>query len=77
MAASARHISSLESLELDLPPSCIEFCPSNPACFLVGTYDLNRDLPDETGPADEHSVATKPQSRNGSIVVFRVSDGRL
>ena len=31
------HISSLASLTLDLPPSCIAFCPSKPQFFVVGT----------------------------------------
>lgn len=27
-------------MQLDLPPSCIEFCPSAPSYFLIGTYNL-------------------------------------
>ncbi|KAL0467790.1 hypothetical protein QR685DRAFT_447792 [Neurospora intermedia] len=33
-------VSSLQSMQLDLPPSCIEFCPSAPSYFLIGTYNL-------------------------------------
>ena len=32
---------SLASLTLDLPPSCIAFCPSKPQFFVVGTYLLH------------------------------------
>lgn len=35
-------ISSKVSLTLDLPPSCITFCPSNPQFFVVGTYLLHQ-----------------------------------
>ena len=34
-------ISSIKSLTLDLPPSCIAFCPSRPQFFVVGTYFLH------------------------------------
>lgn len=33
-------VSSLQAIQLDLPPSCIEFCPSAPSYFLIGTYNL-------------------------------------
>ncbi|KAF2173581.1 hypothetical protein M409DRAFT_15859 [Zasmidium cellare ATCC 36951] len=35
-------ITSLKSLTLDLPPSCIAFCPRRPQLFVVGTYHLHR-----------------------------------
>lgn len=34
-------VSSTASLMLDLPPSCIAFCPSRPQLFVVGTYFLH------------------------------------
>ena len=34
-------LQSLASLTLDLPPSCIAFCPSKPQFFVVGTYLLH------------------------------------
>lgn len=33
-------VSSIQSMQLDLPPSCIEFCPCSPSYFLIGTYNL-------------------------------------
>jgi diphthamide biosynthesis protein 7 len=35
-------ISSIKSLILDLPPSCIEFCPVARDYFVVGTYYLEK-----------------------------------
>jgi len=85
-------ISSLQSIHLDLPPSCLEFCPIHPSYFLVGTYNLQKDDvaadPHDGGPEDgeteEHiqdssqqAVAAKLQSRNGSIIVFNLDKERL
>lgn len=66
------------SLTLDLPPSCMQFCPLHPAYFVVGTYNLQKD--DNAGGQVHHvgseddsgTIAKKPQSRDGSLVVFRV-----
>lgn len=74
-------ITSLESLVLELPPSCIEFCSAYPDYLVVGTYELQRDEDQNPDPAedgaDEEAVATatapRTQSRNGSLVVFRVN----
>lgn len=62
-----------QSLTLDLPPSCLQFCREHPAYFVIGTYNLQRgeNAADE-GPADEASSEKKPQSRNGSLLVFHV-----
>ncbi|KAK1753476.1 hypothetical protein QBC47DRAFT_386484 [Echria macrotheca] len=77
MAASAANPrTSMQSLRLDLPPSCVEFCPADPAYFLVGTYNLEKSesLAPEDGEADgpklESQVQT--QSRNGSLIVFQL-----
>ncbi|KAH9890879.1 WD40-repeat-containing domain protein [Xylariomycetidae sp. FL2044] len=43
MEAEGRNIESLRSLNLHLPPSCIEFCPFHPEYLVVGTYNLQRD----------------------------------
>lgn len=80
-------ISSTQSMVLDLPPSCIEFCPSHPSFFVVGTYYLEKtdegaQPNDGDGDGDEgrelsETKATQPQSRNGSIIVFRLEDGKV
>ncbi|KAI0969129.1 WD40-repeat-containing domain protein [Xylaria arbuscula] len=80
MEAAARKIASSRHLILDLPPSCIEFCPAHPDYFVVGTYNLEKDEPttaDEVGTSDNedgHEVVRKPQSRNGSLVVFKLAE---
>ncbi|KJZ72391.1 hypothetical protein HIM_08194 [Hirsutella minnesotensis 3608] len=55
---------SKASLTLDLPPSCAQFSPVHRAYFVVGTYNLQND---DSGPD-----CGKSQSRNGSLVVFKV-----
>lgn len=84
---SGKLINSVWSRELDLPPSCVEFCPAHPSYFLVGTYNLQKDEVDAHTPEqdagdddnkdDAKSQAAKPkkaQSRNGSILVFQLQD---
>ncbi|KAI1498414.1 hypothetical protein F5X99DRAFT_393444 [Biscogniauxia marginata] len=70
-------IASLRSLTLDLPPSCIEFCPAHPEYFVVGTYNLEREeaassLDDDDNDGELQQTTSKPQSRNGSLVLFRL-----
>ncbi|KAJ2975547.1 hypothetical protein NUW58_g3662 [Xylaria curta] len=78
MEAGDREIASQQSHVLDLPPSCIEFCPAHPDYFVVGTYNLQKEestVADEDVVSDneDHSESVKkPQSRNGSLVVFRL-----
>jgi hypothetical protein len=60
-------LSSCQSLSLDLPPSCLAFCPAHPAYFVVGTYYLETQI----GQDDERKAS---QSRNGSLIVFRLAD---
>ncbi|KAL0939458.1 WD-40 repeat-containing protein [Colletotrichum truncatum] len=71
-------VTSVESLILDLPPSCIEFCVSHPKYFVVGTYNLVKEEQTATAP-DETSSSTgkRPQNRNGSLLVFRVDNMTL
>lgn len=75
-------ISSQVSLVLDLPPSCIQFSPAHPEYFVVGTYNLekndttNEETVDEE-KEDETSASKTPQSRNGSLIVFKVEGNGL
>jgi len=81
----AKVISSEVSLTLGLPRSCIQFCPAHPDLFVVGTYNLEKNEDDaqlstENGDEDDGDrvAATKtPQSRNGSLLVFKVDGARL
>ncbi|CAJ2508743.1 Uu.00g137690.m01.CDS01 [Anthostomella pinea] len=74
-------IAPLRSLTLELPPSCIEFCPAHPEYFVVGTYNLQKEEPTETNISEssgdddgEQQTSNKPQSRNGSLVVYRLTE---
>ncbi|KAI1773735.1 hypothetical protein F4818DRAFT_99963 [Hypoxylon cercidicola] len=77
MATQGRSIAPLRSLGLDLPPSCIEFCPAHPDYFVVGTYNLQKEeeFTDEVPIEDEEQQRTtkQVQTRNGSIVVFQLT----
>ncbi|GAB1317284.1 methylated diphthine methylhydrolase [Madurella fahalii] len=88
MDSFSKLIRSRRSLELELPPSCVEFCPAHPSYFLVGTYSLQ---PENSGPVSEDAGADlgtgneesqpaqpkQPQSRNGSVVAFQLMDGEI
>ncbi|KAM7193761.1 hypothetical protein V8F20_008236 [Naviculisporaceae sp. PSN 640] len=87
MTNQGEQISSIQSTHLDLPPSCLEFCPIHPSYFLVGTYNLQKnDAPAEPDDQDEHEdkqkdeeqlAKAKLQSRNGTILVFNLVEGRF
>lgn len=87
MAAPSEVLASDFSEQLDLPPSCVEFCPAHPSYFLVGTYNLQQSDAQGTDKSrDEDEDAVDPtgeqpgrqrQNRDGSIVVFRLADGRV
>ncbi|EKJ67549.1 hypothetical protein NXS19_010263 [Fusarium pseudograminearum] len=80
----AKIVSSEVSLTLGLPPSCIQFCPAHPDLFVVGTYNLEKNEDNvqehkEDDDDDEHVTTTSktPQSRNGSLLVFKVDGTKL
>ncbi|KAH9827564.1 DSBA-like thioredoxin domain [Teratosphaeria destructans] len=71
---------------LDLPPSCVAFCPTSPEHFVVGTYFLHPkdeqkntvsdaiDGPNSTAAgADGNDEA---QKRSGSLVLYRLAGDR-
>lgn len=63
-------VASQRALTLDLPPSCLEFSPLLPSCFLVGTYNLQASEGEQLG-TDEPSHG--PQTRDGSIVIYELA----
>lgn len=75
-------VSSIASLTLDLPPSCIAFCPSRSELFVVGTYFLHpRDNAQQTESSSEDSAGQnaaeashlgQEQKRTGSLILFRL-----
>ncbi|OHF04377.1 hypothetical protein CORC01_00229 [Colletotrichum orchidophilum] len=77
MGDSAPFIASKQSLILDLPPSCVEFCSSYPSYFVVGTYNLVKEEEAGVESSDSADVAApkKPQSRNGSLILYRLVGG--
>jgi diphthamide biosynthesis protein 7 len=77
-------IDSVQSLILDLPPSCIEFCPVARDYFVVGTYFLEKKEQD-AGVADAtedeegqiQNVDKKPQTRTGSLILFKIEGDEM
>lgn len=69
----AETISSKASLVLQLPPSCMQFCPQHPQLFVIGTYNLDKQ---EGGRATEE-LATQSSSRNGSLIVYNTDGSSL
>nr|POE74348.1 diphthine methyltransferase [Quercus suber] len=65
-------VTSIKTLTLDLPPSCLQFCPSEPEYFVIGTYYLHQNdgAEDEGNPTP--SISTTPQRRSGSLIVYRL-----
>lgn len=61
-----QEIKSIHSRVLDLPPSCIAFCPSKPQYFVVGTYYLH---PKSEGPIAAVSVAPITHANDANSVV--------
>jgi diphthamide biosynthesis protein 7 len=74
-------INSTQSLILDLPPSCIEFCPVARDYFVVGTYFLEKKEQDAAAANDEEEksedVDKKPQTRTGSLILFKVEGDEM
>ncbi|EEP82738.1 predicted protein [Uncinocarpus reesii 1704] len=64
MDISVQTPSSLFTLFLDQPPSCLEFCPTAPDHLLISTYLLN-EVPEEGSPAPT-------QVRTGSLQLFKL-----
>jgi diphthamide biosynthesis protein 7 len=83
-------LKSVRSLILDLPPSCIAFCPTQPDLFVVGTYHLHRSE-DEGEGKDEAAEPTEPddaaddntpsapkaQKRTGSLILYRLENDEM
>ncbi|KEQ99472.1 hypothetical protein AUEXF2481DRAFT_972 [Aureobasidium subglaciale EXF-2481] len=73
-------VTSIQSLILDLPPSCIEFCPAAHDYFIVGTYYLEKkeqdssteNVVEEDDDEKSEEVDKKPQTRTGSLILFEI-----
>jgi diphthine methyl ester acylhydrolase len=54
------------------PPSCIEFCPAHPLCFVIGTYKL-----DESRSGSHSTEGTSSQSRSGRVELYQIKRNHL
>jgi diphthamide biosynthesis protein 7 len=63
-------VASIHSAVIDLPPSAVAFCPSNPEYYVVGTYFLH-----PTAAGEESSDA--PQKRIGTLILYRLEGTQL
>lgn len=71
-------ISSTKSMRLELPPSCLQFCPVDRSCFVVGTYNLeSQNRTEQQQDLPEESTFKRPQSRNGSLMLFHLDGSDL
>lgn len=81
-----RTITSQCSLILDLPPSCIEFSPTSPDLFVVGTYYLDTAPMAAATPTPQHddeslqlsdSELQPSQQRTGSVILLQLLDAQV
>lgn len=70
-------LSSIRTLTLDLPPSCIQFCPGKPHLFVVGTYFLHTppssDVEASASLNGKIEARQAAQKRTGSLVLYELS----
>ena len=64
---------------LGLPPSCIDFSPALPYCFVVGTYFLEPDSDtSHTTQVQEVENESRPvQNRRGSLILIHIQTNLL
>ncbi|KAG6006116.1 hypothetical protein E4U54_000228 [Claviceps lovelessii] len=82
-----KSIASTAHTTLDLPPSCMQFCPTDSKFFVVGTYNLEKNNASasahtaltavEDVPQKDNCAIGVPQSRNGSLLLFLIDGGGL
>jgi diphthamide biosynthesis protein 7 len=83
MEYQGQSVASVWSSTLELPPSCIEFSPAHPNFFVVGTYNLQKDEEStqeqisKRDEEDEHQESRQPQSRDGSLLVFKLDGNEV
>lgn len=65
---------AIETLFLDREPCCLEFHPVHTDHFVVGTYHL---INDEGSSSNGGDSLQGVQSRDGSIILYRVQDDHL
>lgn len=74
-------VSSNKSLTLDLPPSCIQICPTVFDHFVIGTYFLRpKDQADDGNEVDTTDATAPPstaQKRSGSLIIYKFDSDEL
>ncbi|GAB0137966.1 hypothetical protein EsDP_00006216 [Epichloe bromicola] len=82
--ADLKPIASTAHMSLELPPSCAQFCPTDPAFFVVGTYNLETESAQTTSssavdglPRKDEAGSNSPQSRNGTLLLFQMNGSSL
>lgn len=81
--ADLKPIASTAHISLDLPPSCAQFCPTDAAFFVVGTYNLETESAPTTStamdglPREQEAGSNSPQSRNGTLLLFKIDGSSL
>ncbi|OKL56853.1 hypothetical protein UA08_08003 [Talaromyces atroroseus] len=68
-------ISSLITEFLDQPPSCLEFCPQDPDYFVIGTYLLHEEKPEQqqSGRENASSTSTVKQTKTGTLQLWHLN----
>lgn len=75
-----QQIPSIDTLFLDIPPSCIEFSHLHPEYFVIGTYQLQNPKQEEQGESqvetqsNEVTPTERFQERTGSVILCYIHD---
>lgn len=77
-----QQIISIDTLFLDIPPSCIEFWDLHSEYFVLGTYFLKKPEEEqaktqEENASDENKPAKKPQERTGSLILCKLNESKI
>lgn len=77
-----QQIISIDTLFLDIPPSCIEFWDLHPEYFVLGTYFLKKPKQEQgetqaENSSDENTPAKKPQERTGSLILCKLNESKI
>lgn len=76
-----QQISSIQTLFLHLPPSCIEFWHLHPNYFVIGTYLLHQPEQEQgestKGPSEEDPSSKPPQKRTGSLILCKFVENKI
>ncbi|KAL2815500.1 hypothetical protein BJX63DRAFT_160346 [Aspergillus granulosus] len=73
-----QHPSSRTTIFLDQPPSCLQFCPSSPNNFVIGTYLLSSETKqrpeteDNDASSDDEPSETIHQTKTGSLQLWNL-----